>query len=334
MIPESEWTRLQREFVGEQFPTPKGGFLTVTGVAGKRGGHAVFSLGCSVCSKDEELFPEGSITSVKGSLIKGSVPCWCAKNPSWTQSQYETLVNRKCAERGYEFLGFVGEWQGKYTYLKLHNPINGNTWESTSINNFLNNGSGCPLESNVKRWTEQEREQQVNQVFAVEGGAFVGWSSEYKNAHSKFNWLCSEGHECETIVDDFLNMGSRCMTCYKIKQRENGNGYGYYPKRAQETDYLYIIHFKKDNCIKVGRSFDVDRRVKELIKPSNHKRNEIEILAIYTGGHQDVYDTEQRVHEELTERGFYHNESDWSVETFDPDCEGVLYYLLSKSKLK
>lgn len=336
MIPESEWTAGQREFIGTTFPTPKGGVLTVTGVVGKRGSHAVFTLECSVCSKDKELFLDG-FTSLKGGLVKGRVPCGCAFNPKWSQPQYETLINRKCFERGYEFLGFVGEWNGAHTYLRLHNLSNGNTWESANINSFFS-GRGCPLEGRAnaddKRRTPQaEREQKVKGVLKIEGGEFIGWIGEYKGKNSRFKWSCSQNHPCETSVDNFLNSGNRCPSCKKIKQREDGVGYGYYHKRTQEQDNLYIIHFKKGGYIKVGRSFDVERRVKKLIGLSKHKRKEIEILAIYTGRHQDVYDTEQWIHEELIERGFYHESSVWSVETFDPDCKDVLFYLLEQSNL-
>lgn len=412
MIPESEWTKSQREFVGTQFVTGKGSVLTVTGVAGKSGRNAVFNLNCSVCSKDKQLWPHGSITSVKGDLVRGKIPCGCSKTPRWnpeqdliltnrlldekmphlkavdtienkgkhrkfilecdicskdselwprgritstkihlisstvpcgcakssrwTPEQYETLIYRKCEERGYEFHGFVGQWKGSRTYLKLYNPENGSTWESATVTNLLDYGAGCPLEAGNKRRTAQDCEQQINKVLAVEGGEFIGWSEGYNNAHSKFKWLCSEGHSCETKVNSFLNNSSRCMTCHKIKQREEGVVYGYYPKRTEEQDNLYIIHFKKGGYIKVGRSFDVEQRLKGnkgLLKLSGHERNEIEILSIYTGSHKDVYDTEQWIHEELTERGFYHEDSDWTVETFDPDCKDVLFRLLSESTL-
>ncbi|WNO47268.1 hypothetical protein [Vibrio phage vB_VibM_10AMN] len=407
-IPESELTKGQREFIGTQFETDNGSTLTVTDVSHKQGSSAVFTLECSVCSRDKELFPYGSITStksglvrgrvpcscsnspkwapeqdliltnrflaekmphlkavdsikekgknrkfileceicsqdtelwpygsiesVKGHLMEGKVPCSCSKIPKWTQSQFETLINRRCLEKDYEFLGFVGEWKGQYTYLRLHNPKNGNAWQTT-ITNFLNNGSGCPLEASRKRWTEQEREQQINDVFAVEGGIFVGWIGEYKNCYSKFYWLCNSRHPCETSVNHFLNGGSRCTRCTKIKQREDGSFYGYYPKRIQETDYLYIIHFKKGGYIKVGRSFNIEKRLKELLKASDHNHNEIEILLVYTGKHQNVYDTEQWIHEELTERGFYHEDSEWSIELFDMDSLPVLDYLLKDTEL-
>lgn len=134
-----------------------------------------------------------------------------------------------------------------------------------------------------------------------------------------------------------MSGGVRCRICHKIKQREDGVGYGYYPKRTQETDYLYIIHFKKGGYIKVGRSFDVEQRLKGntgLLKASDHKRNEIEILSIYTGEHQNVYDTEQWLHEELRERGFYHEESEWTVETFDMDSLSTINYLMNDADLE
>ncbi|HBN6837435.1 TPA: hypothetical protein L3330_003479 [Vibrio cholerae] len=220
-------TRLQREFIGTTFDTPKGSVLTVTGVAGKQGSHTLFSLECSICSNDKELFPD-RFTSFKSNLVKGAVPCGCAKNTNWTQSQYEILINRECLERGYEFRGFAGDWKGKNTYLRLHNPINGNTWESTTINNFLNHGGGCPLEAGNKLRTPQsEREQKINDVLKVEGGKFVGWKGEYKNAHSKFNWLCSEGHPCEMSVHSFLNKSNRCPSCAKSGYDKNKQGFFY-----------------------------------------------------------------------------------------------------------
>lgn len=304
----------------------------------KKGDHRKFILECDTCNKDTELWPSGSIVSTKWNVVNGEIPCGCTGKPQWSKSQYEVLINRKCIERGYRFQGFVGDWRRVYTHLQLHNPRNNHTWNTATIHSFLNDGSGCPLEgkSNAAdklRTPQSEREQQIHAVLIIEGGRFVGWIGEYSGAFSKFQWNCSQEHQCETNVDSFLNNGVRCPSCHKIKQRENGNGYGYYPLRKEEVDHLYIIHFKKGDYIKVGRSFDVNQRTKRLLKLSNHKRNEIEVLAVYTGIHQKVYDTEQWIHEELTERGFYHNESDWSVETFDPDCKDLIFYLLNNSNL-
>jgi hypothetical protein len=55
----------QKEFIGKKFNTPEGGVLTVIGLADKRGNVALFNLECSICSKDKELWPSGSIVTSK-----------------------------------------------------------------------------------------------------------------------------------------------------------------------------------------------------------------------------------------------------------------------------
>ncbi|EOG7683376.1 hypothetical protein ACLIM5_003354 [Vibrio cholerae] len=128
------------EFIGTTFSTPSGATLTVTKFEGRSDrGHWVFSFHCSKCSEDKDLWPDGSITSEKRNIMRDIMPCSCSKSPRWSKEQYAILVKRKCEEKGYIFQGFVGaEWNGAYTYIKLYNPSNGVTWESTNINNFLN----------------------------------------------------------------------------------------------------------------------------------------------------------------------------------------------------
>lgn len=63
------------DFVGSQFKTPKGGVLTVVGWDGNRyHSNKNFTIHCSICSKDEELFP--SISSIKKNLIKKPCTMW------------------------------------------------------------------------------------------------------------------------------------------------------------------------------------------------------------------------------------------------------------------
>lgn len=422
MSDEIELTPNQKEFIGTQFPTPKGGVLTVTGVLGKCGTTAIFSLDCSICSLDTELWPKSSIKSVKGSLVNGRIPCGCSGKPSWTEEQAKIRVERECSKRGYILHGWSGEYKGRFTYLDLENQKTGNRWQSTTINGFMN-GCGDPEEgkektrqsniiddethtqefvktgkflegtkfwrserkdsrgaqnywnyhcpkcsgdefvecglcsgvfesyvSNLKlgqlscrcskgyRFTQEQREYQIKKVFDSEGGEFIGWKDKvgYKNPKSKFKWNCKESHSCETMVTDFLNKNTRCPICDTTRRKEDGRTYGFYPYRKDEQDNLYLIHFKPQGCIKVGRAFDVEARFKGsrgLLKISGCSRDEIEILQILSGTHQQVYDTEQWIHEELTERGFYHEESTWTVETFDSDCLPLLYKLVDQSGL-
>lgn len=186
-------------------------------------------------------------------------------------------------------------------------------------------------------WSKEQREYQINKICKEEGLTFLGWETneEYRTHESKFKWVCSQVHECCTSVSSFLNGSKRCKTCRNIKQRESGNGNGYYPERRDEIDFLYVINFNNE-YIKVGRSFDVLERIKGskgLLKCSGMTLDQLTILKVFTATHQEIYDTEQWIHGELTERGFYHNESDWTIETFDTDSERLIYKLLSESDL-
>jgi hypothetical protein len=52
-----------------------------------------------------------------------------------------------------------------------------------------------------------------------------------------------------------------------------------------------------------------------------------------TGTHQEVYDTEQWMHEELTDRGFHADWITWTSECFTEDSEDMIYRLLDESGL-
>lgn len=403
------------DFIGATFPTPNGWVLTVTGWDGERNGsgNKKYTIECSTCSKDTELFPDG-FKSLKGNLVRGQVPCGCAKNPRWSEYQHKVHVQRECKNLGYIFHGWVGEFKGVFTKLELENPKTGNRWESTRIDSFMR-GIGDPEESKLKvkeamtlddnvhikafykagfaedyvfthnvervdikdrcvywdyicpacsedeyvkagvcsgiftsfigdlklgkkacrcsiayHWTQKQREYQIKKACHEEGLTFIGWGYEefgYKNFHSKFQWDCSEGHDCKTSVSKFLNDGSRCNICRIDKQKERGVGYGYYPNRAQEADSLYILTFN-NHYIKIGRSFDIERRIPELKKESEISN----ITTLYTvnGVHQEIYNLEQFLHNELRDRGFEYK-TDWgSIECFNLDSLKLAYKLIDE----
>ena len=501
MIPEYKWTKNQKDFVGTHFPTPKGGTLTVVGVRGKDNkGAAIFTLECSICSKDAEVWPYGSINSVKSNLLQSKSPCGCAQNPyyteeqdiiltqrivdkyhknlkvvgvnglkasdkrftlvcnicskdkdlfplgsiisykgslqsgtlpcgcskkyNWSEEQYMIRIKRECEKRGYKFLGFninKGCKVSSDTLIKLYNNATGNSWDTTNIsnffqgqgdpiagrkradsarrlediehiNNFMNTGSfaegtkfekigvfgtsdyayywnyTCPICSNdefVKagvcsgiftarqsnlqkgfvscrcaknyKYSKEQREYQVEKICKEDGLTFIRWEGSYKSNRSKLIWLCKDGHKCSSTLSDFM-VGKRCNTCFKIKQRENGIGYGYYPDRVDEKDYLYIMNFN-NKYIKVGRAFNIEKRLNKtksgLIDLSEIPREDIKILQVLTSNHQTVYNSEQWLHTQLRGQGFEYNGPDglWSIELFDMDSLPVLDYLLKGTEL-
>lgn len=51
---------------------------------------------CSVCAKDDLLFPEGIFTSHLHDILRGVCPCGCSKSYRWSKEQYLIKIQRKC----------------------------------------------------------------------------------------------------------------------------------------------------------------------------------------------------------------------------------------------
>lgn len=138
-------------FIGEQIVTKKGNTLTViASIKSVNKSKGKYSLYCNVCSEDKELFPEGAIVSTKYALHEGKVPCGCSNKYLWSERQHVLLIERKCADKGYEFLGFEGEYNRSKSFLKLYNSITDNHW-SVTYNNLVNKGRSDPEEANLIR---------------------------------------------------------------------------------------------------------------------------------------------------------------------------------------
>lgn len=306
------------------------GKLKVVGIIGKdKWGVNKYKVTCEVCSLDTELFPEGYFVCSKGELKRGRKPCGCAKSPRWDSRQFLVIVKRLGNVKGFLVHGFAEKFHGNKTKLNLECMKDGHKWLS-SINN-ITSGNGCIKCSKLYRLTEQEalekckiRCKELNYVVA-------GFPNEYKNAYSRFEYECPVHGIQNVSYNNFINHKKKCGRCWRDRQKESGNLYGYYPERGNEQDFLYVLNFN-DQYIKVGRSFDFNKRMRELRILSNIEN--VYKLRIYNATHLNVYSLEQDLHNKLTKLGFYHHESTWSTETFSIDCLPELYKLLDNCGLE
>lgn len=193
-------TESQRDFIGSKFPTPRGGELTITGVVTSKDGLSKnntdcrFSAVCSLCSLDVELFPEEFIV-VKCSLIKGCVPCGCSSQCKWSENQYFVRVKRECYSRGYEFLGWAGNFNGSKTKLKLYNPVTDNLWSSTTISKlFCGRGDPKIRTEVVKKARLKPHEVHIQDFYkAGFSKGYIFWKSELldsRNGKPYWNYTC------------------------------------------------------------------------------------------------------------------------------------------------
>ena len=107
-------------FVGETFPTKKGGLLTVTGISHRsENGIKSYTVECSICSQDTSLFKK-PFKACKGALVGGSAPCGCGAF-RYTKEQYAILVERYLAQHNPNIKLFkLSEEHSDIRYMKAY----------------------------------------------------------------------------------------------------------------------------------------------------------------------------------------------------------------------
>lgn len=305
------------DFIGWKSPD---GNLEVIGIFGKQKSNTLFKVTCTECSKDKELFPEGYFISTKRHLLNGSKPCGCSSKPKLEGWQCLILAKRIGSGR-FIVHGFTEKFKGVHTRLKLECVVDNCLWYPTISN--ITSGTGCPECGRVKRKTPHHIViEKCKELCHDKGYTYIGFPNGHVNQNSRFEYKCPKHGIRNVSYSSFTTRNSGCLAC----TRELGNGNGYYPERKDEQDFLYVLDFN-GKFIKVGRSFDVDDRIKDLKKPTQSGMKSIVKLRIFTATHQEIYDLEQELHNELRERNFQYY-VDWSTECFENDSLFVLNKLL------
>lgn len=107
-----------------------------------------YQLYCDICSKDKELWPEGSILSTMANLTRSTNKPCCGCNPDkvrWTEDQYKVRVERICEDKGLIFKGWFGglfDKNAKNTRLNLLCPLHGLS-TNTRLDKFISREGGC-----------------------------------------------------------------------------------------------------------------------------------------------------------------------------------------------
>jgi len=246
-----------------------------------------------------------------------------------------TQCKTLCNEINYEFIGFVNGFKGWNSIFNYRCPKHG-IQQAVSYY-FISVGSRCNLcaiESSreLRRTSEKEALEKCESICNEINYTSVGFIGGYKGAHKTyFEYKCPVHGKQNVRYNNFVHNGARCKDCCNEKRKElNAGFYGYYPERKDEQDYLYVLNFN-NKFIKVGRSFDVNERIKKLRTESKIKK--IHTIRIFTATHQEIYDLEQELHSELRERNFQYYVK-WSKECFENDCLYSLNKLLDNCDLE
>lgn len=123
---------------------------------------------------------------------------------------------RRISEVGYGRYDFI-EWTSQESYGKESKVtvicvVDKYKW-SVKVGNLMSLKHGCPQCGGHRRWTSEEREEQINGIKNIE---FIEWVGEYTGAKSKAKLRCSvDGYEWVSSVDSLLNKSTGCHKCSK-----------------------------------------------------------------------------------------------------------------------
>ena len=123
---------------------------------------------------------------------------------------WERRVNEAGSGR-YEFIRWDVEGEfGSSKKCVVRCIKDGYEWSAT-VSSLVDSGYGCPQCSGVRRWTAEERIEQINKLENIE---FISWADGYKNAYSRANVKCNvDGFEWSAAVNDLVNNMNGCSKC-------------------------------------------------------------------------------------------------------------------------
>lgn len=272
-------------------------------------GHKKLTVVCKACLYDENeevrvAMRNLEFSSSYYSLCKGVFPCGCSKQRGKTLMQVHGID---------DFIGSTKLWNGGVNTVKdclggLGNKrryivecskcsLDKELWPYGSIlttkSNFkskLRTNCGC----NGKRvsWTESQVKVLVTRLCNKKGLSFLVWYEDKYLGIDATRLILEcpyHGISDNTHTGKFLGQEGGCRPC----AQELGK-FGFYKTKSMEKDYLYLLKVYSDSEMfyKIGRSFDVPRRINQH---KQHSPYEFELIGTYENVHNVVFKLEQKL---------------------------------------
>lgn len=128
-----------------------------------------------------------------------------------SREEYERRILAICETKGYDFLGFAGEWKGAKTRVALRCLHDGHEWDVRIAN--LQQGKGCPkCSTSSKRLSQCEV---IKRLEALSGITFIGFvGGEHVNHNTRCSVSCDTCyHKWSPSYDNLVNHGTGCPKC-------------------------------------------------------------------------------------------------------------------------
>lgn len=225
--------------VGHIWPTPKS-FLRAVERLPDRNGHRVFSLECSVCSQDSELWPPGSIVGRILKLNRGAVPCGCSDGTKWSEAQNRIRAERAASKAGLKIERWVTNRR-----LAVSCRFHG-TFEK-SLKHLVTSGTAClPCWYSSLRLSESELTRRLSERQEESGIRVDGRFGD------RLTLACPVHGWYEASIDTFVRQKCGCPSC--------AFG-GFKPHRRAA---LYVLKSDCQAYLKVGITGGIKKRMQKL----------------------------------------------------------------------
>ena len=152
------------------------------------------------------------------------------KGKTWEQYKPECEA---VAKPGITILGWVGEWSGNCTKLKLYCQTHKVSWETTSIQGLKKTGSGCPVCANLiraqaakvarqgvapgsaKKWEQHKAECEAISPPHIKVLGYVG---DWRWSNTKLHLVCDTHGEWDTTSISNFKKAASCPKCGVAKR--------------------------------------------------------------------------------------------------------------------
>lgn len=295
--------------------------------------HSKYKVICKICSQDPELFPLGYFIAQISDLRNGKLPCGCSKKHHWDEQEFLIKAKRAAKQKDFIVHGYTEEFRGQNTKVKCECLKDEYIWES-SLTNVIHNSTGCKVCKNIKlsdlkRMPYEEVLNHCEKICKEKGYTFLGFTNGYINQKSKLEYECPH-HGIKTVsFTDFKDKGHGCIECAQSKNIK-GLLRGYFPKRAKEKDYLYVLNFD-NKYLKIGRTFKLKTRLNQLKSKSKITPT---ILFLWTACHDDIFSIEQQILDVIDQKNLGYFQNLWkSTELFQIDSLDYITGLVNKHNI-
>lgn len=174
---------------------------------------------CSICVQDKEMFGDGVFITTISSFNNGINACGCSSTSHKSEQQYAVVVRRILESKGFEFLGWDGEYRGdkltRYvSYCKDHGYF------GSTIRIIINHKGCCQLCGWQVRKSDQEWVDQFKSTNAFPTGTeftrIARTSDGNKNIWSIHCPICKKDYQSTSTV---LARGSSPCHCNRNQQK-------------------------------------------------------------------------------------------------------------------